>query len=92
MTERHQWERLFLAGTLLISILLGCIPLAGIGWIMMARAITTVDGLFMSLILLTLSGIFFLNAFLELRDRGFLAFLKKKKPGSAKEPPASKAG
>ena len=92
MTERHQWERLFLAGTLLISILLGCIPLAGIGWIMMTRSITTVDGLFMSLILLTLSGIFFLNAFLELRDRGSLAFLQKKKAGPPKEPPASKAG
>jgi len=42
----------------------------------------------MSLILLTLSGIFFLNAFLELHDRGFLVFLRKKKAG----PPASKAG
>jgi hypothetical protein len=92
MTERHQWERLLLAGTLLISILFGCIPLVGIGWIMMTRAIATVDGLFMSLILLTLSGIFFLNAFLELRDRGFLAFLQKKKPGPPKEPPPSKAG
>jgi hypothetical protein len=92
MTERHQWERLLLAGTLLISILLGCIPLVGIGWIMMTRAMATVDGLFMSLILLTLSGIFFLNAFLELRDRGFLAFLQKKKAGPPKEPPASKAG
>jgi hypothetical protein len=92
MTERHKWERLLLAGTLLISILFGCIPLVGIGWIMMTRAIATVDGLFMSLILLTLSGIFFLNAFLELRDRGFLAFLQKKKAGSPKEPPASKAG
>ena len=92
MTERHQWERLLLAGTLLISVLLGSIPLAGIGWIMVTRTITTVDGLFMSLILLTLSGIFFLNAFLELRDRGSLAFLQKKKAGPPEEPPASKAG
>jgi hypothetical protein len=92
MTERHQWERLLLAGTLLISFLLACIPLVGIGWIMMTRAIATVDGLFMSLILLTLSGIFFLNAYLELRDRGFLAFLQKKKAGPPEEPPASKAG
>ena len=92
MTERHQWERPFLAGTLLISILLGSIPLVGIGWIIVTRTITTVDGLFMSLILLTLSGIFFLNAFLELRDLGFLAFLQKKKAGPPKEPPASKAG
>jgi hypothetical protein len=92
MTKRHLRERLLLAGTLLISILLGSIPLAGIGWIIVTRTITTVDGLFMSLILLTLSGIFFLNAFLELRDRGSLAFLQKKKAAPSKEPPASKAG
>jgi hypothetical protein len=92
MTKRHQWERLLLAGTLLISVLLGSVPLAGIGWIILTGTITTVDGLFMSLILLTLSGIFFLNAFLELRDCGSLAFLQKKKPGPPKEPPASKAG
>ena len=91
MAERRQWERLLLAGTLLVSVLLGGIPLAGIGWIIVTRTITTVDGLFMSLILLTLSGIFFLNAFLELRDRGSLAFLQKKKAGPPKEP-ASKAG
>ena len=92
MTQRHLRERLLLAVTLLISILLGSIPLAGIGWIIVTRTITTVDGLFMSLILLTLSGIFFLNALLELRDRGFLAFLQKKKTGPPKAPPAPKAG
>ena len=92
MTKRRVRERLLLAGTLLISIMLGSIPLAGIGWIIVTKTITTVDGLFMSLILLTLSGIFFLNAFLELRDRGSLAFWQKKKAGPAKEPPASKAG
>ena len=92
MTKRHLLERLLLAGTLLISILLGSIPLAGIAWIIMTRAITTVDGLFMSLILLTLSGIFFLNAFLELGDRELLAFLQRKKTGPPKEPPASKTG
>jgi hypothetical protein len=78
--------------TLLISILLGIVPLAGIAWILIAGAITTVDGMFMSLILLTLSGVFFLNAFLELRDRGFLAVLKKKKAGASKPPTALKAG
>jgi hypothetical protein len=62
---------------LLLSIALGIVPLAGIAAILLAGSITTVDGMFMSLILLTLSGIFFLNAFLELRDRGFLAFRKK---------------
>jgi cell division protein FtsW (lipid II flippase) len=74
---------------LVLSILLGIIPLAGIAWILIAGSITTVDGMFMSLILLTLSGIFFFNVFLELRDRRFLAFLHKN-PAAAKEPPASK--
>ena len=92
MTKRHLRERLLLVGTLLISILLGSIPVAGIGWIIVTRTITTVDGLFMSLILLTLSGVFFLNAFLELRDRGLLAFLQKKKAAPPKEKPASKVG
>jgi hypothetical protein len=92
MTEQRLRERLLLAVTLLISVLLGSIPLAGIAWIIITRGLTTVDGLFMSLILLTLSGIFFLNASLELRDRGFLAFLQKKKVDRPKEPPASKAG
>jgi uncharacterized membrane protein len=77
---------------LLISILLGIIPLAGIAWILVAGSITTVDGMFMSLILLTVSGIFFLNVLWELRDRGFLAFLQKGKPAGPKDPPAAKPG
>ena len=77
---------------LLLSVLLGIIPLAGIVWILVAGSITTVDGMFMSLILLTLSGIFFFNAFWELSDRGFLPFLQKNKSGPAKEPPAAKPG
>jgi predicted RND superfamily exporter protein len=51
----------------LVSILLGIVPLLGIVWTVMNGTITTVDGLFLSLILASLSGIFFLNAFLELR-------------------------
>jgi hypothetical protein len=73
--------------TLLVSIVFGLIPLAGIAWILLAGSITTVDGMFMSLILLTLSGIFFLNALLELRDRGLLPFLQKNKPASSKASP-----
>src|ERR1035438_5117972 len=53
----------------LLSILLGIIPLLGIAWTLKNGTITTVDGLFMSLILLTLSGILFLNAFLDIRKR-----------------------
>jgi len=70
---------------LLISIALGLIPLAGIAWTIVSGTITTVDGLFMTLILLTLSGTFFLNAYWELRDRGLVG----KKPPA---PPAAKAG
>ena len=79
---------------LLISLVLGIIPLAGIVWMIVSRSILNVDGLFMSLILLTLAGIFFLNAALELRDRGILPLFRKEKTASAlpKEPPASKAG
>lgn len=54
---------------LLISIVLGLVPLAGIAWIVVSGTITTVDGLFESLIMLSISGVFFLNAFWELRDR-----------------------
>ena len=71
---------------LLISILLGLLPLAGIAWIVLGHAITSVDGLFMSLILLTLSGVFFLNAAWELRDRGMLG---KPKTAKASPPPKS---
>lgn len=67
---------------LLISILLGVIPLAGIGWIIVSGTITTVDGLFESLIMLSISGVFFLNVFWELRDRGL--FGKSKAPDSSK--------
>jgi hypothetical protein len=62
---------------LLLSIVLGIVPLAGIAWILLVGSITTVDSMFMSLILLTLSGLFFLNAFWELRDRGLFTFRKK---------------
>ncbi len=54
---------------LLISGILGVLPLLGIAYIVMASNGLTVDSLFMSLILLTLSGIFFLNILLELMAR-----------------------
>jgi len=74
---------------LVISIIMGIIPLAGIAWTIVTGTVTTVDGLFMSLILLTLSAVFFLNAFWELRDRGALAFLEKKKVPVEAKPAAS---
>jgi hypothetical protein len=74
---------------LLISILMGLIPLAGIAWILLSKSVTTVDGLFMSLILLTLSAVFFLNVLLELRTRGIVG---KKKATASKSPPPDDAG
>jgi len=74
---------------LVISIVMGIVPLLGIAWTMATGSIETVDGLFMSLILLTLSAVFFLNAFWELRDRGALAFLDKKKVAAEAAPKAT---
>jgi len=54
---------------LLLSLILGIIPLLGITWIVLQASVTTVDGLFMSLILVTLSSILFLNAYLEIRGK-----------------------
>ena len=54
---------------LLLSVILGIVPLMGVAWIILKASLTTVDGLFMSLILLTLSAILFLNAFLEVRGK-----------------------
>ena len=75
---------------LLISILLGLIPLAGIGWIIVSGTLTTVDGLFESLIMLSISGVFFLNVFWELHDRGL--FGKGKSAPSSKPPSSSDEG
>jgi hypothetical protein len=55
---------------LVISVLLALVPLLGIAWIVMYGSITTVDGLFMSLILAAMSGIVGLNVLLEFRKRG----------------------
>jgi hypothetical protein len=74
---------------LVLSLLLGIIPLLGVVWILMSGMITlwpfsaTVDGLFMTLILLALSGCFSLNAYWEMRDQGMLDFLHKKKEAAA---------
>lgn len=76
---------------LVLSLLLGIVPLIGIVWIFVSGMITispfsaTVDGLFMTLILLTLSACFLMNAYWEMRDRGL--FGKKHVP-AAKSPGA----
>jgi uncharacterized membrane protein len=74
---------------LVISVVLGIVPLFGIAWTITTGTIKTQDGLFMSLILLTLSGMFFLNVYWELRDRGALAFLHKKKETAPAAAPAT---
>ena len=73
---------------LALSLVLGILPLIGVVWTLMNGMITSVDGLFMSLILLTLSGIFSLNAYWEMRDAGMLAFMHKKTEAPAKAPAA----
>jgi hypothetical protein len=63
---------------LIVSILLAILPLLGIIWVLLTRSITTVDGLFLSLILLSISGIFALNAFWEFqRQRRHAAWFKE---------------
>lgn len=78
---------------LVLSLVLALVPLAGVVWMFASGMISiappsaTVDGLFMSLILLTVSACFLLNSYWEARDKGLLAFAQKKKaalvPGSA---------
>ena len=78
---------------LVLSLVLGLVPLVGVVWIFATGMIvlwpfsSTVDGLFMTLILLTLSGCLLLNAFWEMRDRGMLG----KKEAPAAKVPAAKA-
>jgi|SRR4051794_19977994 len=52
---------------LVLSLVLALLPVLAIVWMIFYGAVTTVDGLFMGLILAAISGIFLLNAFLEFR-------------------------
>jgi uncharacterized membrane protein len=72
-----------------LSLVLAVLPLLGVVWTLMNGMITTVDGLFLSLILLTLSGTFWLNAYWEMRDHGIIG--KKKAMAPAAKTPAPKA-
>jgi hypothetical protein len=74
---------------LALSLVLGILPLLGVVWAVLEVKVTTVDGLFMILIFLTLSGVFMLNAYWEMRDSGMLG--KKKAVVPATKPPAVKA-
>lgn len=74
-----------------LSLVLGIVPLAGVAWIFASGMITlsppsaTVDGLFLTLILLTLSVCFLMNAFREARDLGLIG---RKQSPAAKAPVA----
>lgn len=72
---------------LILSLVLAILPLLGIVWTLMNGLITTVDGLFITLILLTLSGVFVLNAYWEMRDQGLLG---AKTAGKTPAAPAAK--
>jgi hypothetical protein len=82
---------------LVLSLVLAILPLLGVGWIFTTGMISlsppsaTVDGLFMSLILLTLSACFLLNAYWEARDHGLLKFMQKKPAAEPAKAPATKA-
>lgn len=79
---------------LVLSLVLGIVPWLGVGWILANGMLTlwppsaTVDGLFMTLILLMLSACFLLNAFWEARDQGLLP---KKSAAAPAKTPAAKA-
>ncbi|HET7209774.1 MAG TPA: hypothetical protein VFI95_24595 [Terriglobales bacterium] len=63
---------------LITSAVLTLLPLLGIVWIVLFGTLTTVDGLFMSLILLSISGIFAANTYWEFgRQRRRSAFYKQ---------------
>jgi hypothetical protein len=70
---------------LLISLLLGLIPLVGIVWIALRGSLFTVDGLFMSLILLAISSMFGGNAVFELRKKRSVSA----RPDSARQSPVA---
>ncbi len=61
---------------LVISLILALLPLLGVVWIVLSGWLQTVDGLFLTLILLAISGLFALNALLEVRARGWLPFFR----------------
>ncbi len=63
---------------LVISLVLALAPLAGIGWIGAGGWLETVDGLFMSIILLAIAGVFLLNAGMQARALGLIPGMAKK--------------
>jgi len=54
---------------ILFLLVLAVVPLIGVAWIVVFRSVLSVDGLFMSLILLAMSGIVGTTALFELKHR-----------------------
>ena len=69
---------------IVLAVVLGIIPIAGVAWILRQRELLTVDGLFFVLILLTMSGVFFLSAAWDAYELGWMDFLKRRKPAAEK--------
>jgi hypothetical protein len=67
---------------LVISLVLALVPLAGIGWIGASGWLETVDGLFMSIILLAIAGVFLLNAGVQAKALRLIPGLSKKQEGA----------
>ncbi len=63
---------------LVISVLLGLMPLGGVAWIAVNGWLATVDGLFTTLILLAMAAVFFINAGLQAKAMGLVPALSKK--------------
>jgi hypothetical protein len=74
---------------LILSLVFALIPLLGVAYTLVSGGGLTVDNLFLVLILLTISGIFLLNAFLDARARGFLK-KSETKPAPAEQKQAAK--
>ena len=80
---------------LALSLVLAVLSLLGVAWIFVSGMITlspfgaTVDGLFMTLILLTLALCFLLGAYWEARDQGLIGNKSSKKSGEKTEAPAA---
>jgi hypothetical protein len=69
---------------IVLAVILGMLPIAGVAWILREHELLTVDGLFFCLILLTMAGIFFLSAAWDAYELGWLRFLKRHKPDAEK--------
>ncbi len=67
---------------LVISLVLALAPLAGIGWIGASGWLATVDGLFMSLILLAIAGVFLLNAGIQAKALRLVPASRTKQEGA----------